>query len=266
MKTKSILAALLCVFILFAGCSKKDDNNNDDDNSSTTGTLKFQTLNPIADGGKSIKGLKSNPSLFGDTTAVYTTSLKLCIGDVWVSQGEVMAGQSDNLEWVRLTSATNKDIKLFEDYTFSEIEIPAGDYKSIKMTFRNIWYRHCQLVTDSSVIYELLETMGSWSSPCDTGDTTWARTNFFGPGGNCFLNDSNVFELASAGEKVGGFTIEGGKTAVVTWRLGAGATEPCTTYLIDVNSNLEWDCGTDEMDFDCPPGNNYMWDFVVTYE
>jgi hypothetical protein len=215
-----------------------------------------------------LKSTASNPPLTGDTTATITSSFKLTIGDVWVSQGEVKAGNSDNLEWIRLTSFTNTEPKLFEDYLFSAIEIPGGTYQSIKLTFRNVFYRYNYLVSDSSVKYELLETMGSWTDACDENDTTWARTNYFGPDGNHILNDNDVFELVSAGEKIGGFSIESGKTAIVSWRLGAGYTGTCYTYLIDENSNLEWDCGIDRMEFECIPESEYlyMWDFLVEYE
>jgi hypothetical protein len=177
-----------------------------------------------------------------------------------------MSGQPDNNDWIRLTSFTNTDHKLFEDYSFSKAEVPAGTYKSIKLTFRNIFYRYAQLVSDPAISYELLETMGSWTEPCNENDTTWAKTNYFGFDGNHILNDIGIFELVSEGEKLGGFTIEAGKTAVVSWRLGAGVTEPCISYLIDENANLEWDCGIDRMDFECPPEAIYMWDFVVEYK
>ena len=97
-------------------------------------------------------------------------------------------------------------------------------------------------------------------------DTTWATTNYFSADGNHKLNDDNSYELVSEGEKLGGFNIEEGKIAVVSWRFGAGATQPCITYLIDENDNLEWDCGVDRMDFWCPPEVEYMWDFIVEYE
>lgn len=254
------------VLILTNSCKKDKD---DDDDVKKSGVLKFKTSNPWTSGKKStmyLKSTTSNPPLVGDTTITHTTSLKLSIGDVWVSQGEVKAGQPDNLEWIRLTSFTNTELKLFENYSFSAVEIPVGTYKSIKITFRNVFYRYAQLVSNPSISYELLETMGSWTSPCDENDTTWAKTNYFSPDGNHILNDNGVFEIVSAGEKVGGFSIEAGKTAIVSWRLGAGATQPCITYLIDENSNLEWDCGVDRMEFECPPEVEYMWDFVVEYE
>ena len=213
-----------------------------------------------------LQSMKSNPSLVGDSTVTIMTSLKLCIGDVWVSKGEVKVGNPDNLEWIRLTNVTNQDLMLFEDYSFTIKELPAGTYKSVKLTFKNIFYRHAKLIADNLVEYELLETMGSSTDPCDENDDTWVNPNYFSTGGNHKLNDSNVFELASAGEKIGLFIIEEGKTAVITWRLGAGVTEPCTQYLIDVNQNRTWDCGVDNMSIECPPEVEYMWDFLVEYE
>lgn len=251
---------LLCSLILIVGCDKEK-----------TGLLQFKTLISMPSGKKSavlLKSTTSNPQLTGDSTATISTSLKLTIGDVWISQEEVKAGDSDNLDWIRLTSVTNTEQKLFEDYSFSIVEIPEGTYKSIKITFRNVFYRYVQLVSDPSVKYELLETMGSWTTPCDEADTTWATTNFFGPDGNHKLNDKGLFELVSSGEKIGGFNIEANKTAIVSWRLGAGYTGTCYTYLIDVNSNLVWDCGVDRMEFECLPESEYiyMWDFLVEYE
>jgi len=260
MKTK-ILSLLVLFGIFFTGCKKDKDEKEE----TQTGTIEFRTINPLA----SLKSyiLKNSaviPALKGDTTTTHTTSFLFCVGDVWVSRSLVKAGQPDTLTWIRLTSSTNTELKLFEDYSFSAVEIPAGTYQSIKITLRNIFYRHLELVSDPAVTYELLETMGSWTTPCDSSDTTWATTNYFGPDGNHKLTD-NVFELVSEGEKLGGFTIEAEKTAVVSWRLGAGSTTPCTTYLIDENHNLQWDCGTDRMEFACPPDAKYMWDFVVYY-
>lgn len=264
MKALNFFSLFACSLILFAGCNK------DDEPAKKTGFLQFQTLNPMASVQKlatPIKSLTDNPPLTGPTTTTITTSFKLTIGDVWVSQGKVAAGASDNLEWVRLTSFTNTEPKLFEDYSFSAQEIPEGTYQSIKITFRNVFYRYNYLVSDPSVRYELLETMGSWTDLCDENDTTWARTNYFGPDGNHILNN-DVFELVSEGEKIGGFSIEAGRTAVVSWRLGAGYTGICYTYLIDENANLTWDCGIDRMDFECIPASEYMymWDFLIEYQ
>ncbi len=261
MKKLIIIALLMVLSLSIFSCGEGDDNGEENNN----GVLQFKMTNSVKTPEAMALKAVTNPQLTGESTAVYTTSMKLAIGDVWVSQGEVKAGGADDLEWVRLTTSTNTEIKMFEDYSFSEVEIPAGTYKSIKITFRNVFYRYAELISDPSVKYELLETMGSWEDACDENDESWAKTNYFGPDGNHILNN-DVFEMVSEGEKISGFTIEPDKTAVVSWRLGAGVTTPCTTYLIDENDNLEWDCGVDRMEFDCPPEVKYMWDFVVEYQ
>ena len=271
MRTLKFCSVLLVTLLFFSACFRSSDTEE-------KGWLEFATSNPVTMGKTaafSKAAAIANPPLTGDSTAIYTTSLLLCVGDVWVSKGKVQHGSPDTLEWIRLTDTTNKETKLFEDYSFSRIEVPAGDYRSIKLTFRNVFYRYGHLVADTTVTFRLLETMGSYFDACDSTDTSWAQTNYFGPDGNHTLTlhnedmsgtgNSLLFELNQPGEKIDGFSIEAGRTAVVTWRLGAGATTPCTTYLIDNNGNRRWDCGVDNMEFVCPPENIYMWDFVVTY-
>ncbi len=243
---------MLCLVFLFHSCKKEDNSDN-------KGFIEFKTSNSITLSQNSSSLLKSalvNPPLTRDTTLVHLVSLNLIIADVWVSQGVVRAEEADNMEWVRLTNTTNTQTKLFEDYSFSAADIPAGNYQSIKITFGNEFYRHVQLASDPSVKYELIEWMDSSGS---------SVTNYFGPGGNHRLVNGK-FISTSAGEKIGGFIIEADRTAIVTWRLFAGATEACPEYLIDNNGNLEWDDGIDSMvELDCP-GLTYMWDFVVEYQ
>lgn len=272
MKKRQIISffplLIMGVFLVFASGCKKD--NEDDNVPSTNGLIEFKCINPMGSSLKStsfqMKSTLSNPSLVGDTTETIMTSMKWTIGDVWVSKGEVKVNEPDNLEWIRITNNTNTEMKLFEEYAFPAKEIPAGDYKSIKITFRNIWYRQVKLTSNPSIVYELLESMGSSTDACDPSDTTWAKTNYFGPDGNHYLNDNGIFQLASEGEKISGLKIESGKKSIVSWRLGAGTTGTCTNYLIDINGNREWDCGVDKVEDVCPPDMEYMWDFVVEYE
>jgi hypothetical protein len=264
MKTIKIACTILCAAFLSIYCSKEDSGSGN-------GTIQFKCVNPIAASFKSFassntKSGFTNPSLTGEFTETVMTSMKLTIGDVWVSKGEVKHGATDNLEWVRLTKSTNRTIKLFEDYTFDSVEIPAGDYNSIKITFRNVFYRHVRLLSNPSIAYELLETMGSWTDPCDVADTSWAKTNYFGKGGNHIVDQNGIFQLVSEGEKLGGLKILEGKKAIVSWRLGAGVINSCKNILIDVNKNLRWDCGIDRIEDVCPPEVKYMWDFVVEYQ
>lgn len=258
MITKTIFGILLCTIILVAGCNK---DNDDDVNK--TGMLKFKMINPASPGNKSIyfKSVTSNPPLVGDTTVTILKGIKACLGDIWVSQGEVKAGQPDNHKWIRLTEVTNRQLLTFENYSFAPKEVPVGIYRSIKISLKNIFYYQTELSTNSNVKYELLQTMGSTFAPCNENDTSWIKPNYFSTDGNHKLNDSGIFELVAPGEKVGGFTIEAGKTAIVNWRwLMSG----CIFKLLDLNKNLIFDCGIDDIYMICP--NVYMFDFVVEYE
>ena len=259
MKTYVLFLVALFFALVFFGCKETETPTGGEN-----GILKFEMANSWRTKA-GFNAVNENPPLQGDTTFTYTTSLKLCVGEIFVSKGDVKQGDTNTLVWEAITDRTNLEAKFFEDYTFSPRSLPAGEYKSIKIVFRNVFYRYAQLISDPTVGYELLETMGSWTDPCDITDSTWAETNYFGPDGLHFI-ENDTFKLVQPNEKIAGFTIEPDRTAVLTWRLGAGVETPCTTFLIDKNGNREWDCGIDRMDFDCPSEVEYMWDFVVNYE
>ena len=84
--------------------------------------------------------------------------------------------------------------------------------------------------------------------------------------GNHQLNSNGNFELAAPGEKIGGFSVKAYKKISLSWRLFAGVTDPCVNYLIDQNNNLEWDCGIDRVEEECPTELEFMGDFVVREE
>lgn len=261
MRLSIFLIGFYSLGLFFSSCKKEEPTGQ--------GQLEIHAYNPYVSHKKQGSGWRAdtfqNPPLTGDTTATITTSFKVIIGDVWVSQEEVVAGESDDLEWHRLTAETNYEHKYFEDYTMPPVTLPVGLYKSVKMTFRNVFYRQVVLAADSTVTYELLETMGSTFDPCDENDTSWAKTNYITATGNYITNASDEFEMVAPGERVGNFEIKEASTTVLTWRLGAGVETPCTTLLVDLNSNLSWDCGTDDMIHICPPEAIYMWDFLVSY-
>ncbi|HBG23614.1 MAG: hypothetical protein A2X17_07715 [Bacteroidetes bacterium GWF2_41_61] len=267
-RMKTFLQFFLISLILAICCTCSKDEGG-------VGTIQFRMVNPVATKSQSnlqkalsnpqINSLQApyvNPDLTGDVTQTTMVTLKFCVGDVWVSTGEVKAGGTDNLTWVRLTTTTNQELKNFEDYTFPPVEIPAGTYKSIKITFKNRFYRVVTLNSNPTVKYELLETMGSFDDPCNDNDESWVDPNYFTEQGNHKIV-GGVFKVVSPGEKLRGFSIESGKTVTLNWRLGAGVTEPCTNALLDLNKNRRWDCGTDDITIICPPSVEFMWDFVV---
>lgn len=276
MKTKLLLivCAFLCAGLFFTSCDK-DENTPDTD---AKGKIELKCINPglevLDDFYNSPRSTTSptkvayeNPPLTGEVTETIMISMKMVIGDVWISQDEIKEGEPDNLNWVKLTPTTNTEYKDFEDFSFPEVEIPAGEYKSYKYQFKNRWYRVCLSTDDRDVRYELLETMGSSDDYCDENDESWAPLSYGTPNGSFRINKkSGKFELASEGEKVGSFKIEEGKKANLFWRLGAGEIGFCINNLIDNNGNRKWDCGIDDVDIECPENIKYMWDFKVEYE
>jgi len=247
---------IMGMFLMLASSCEKEE--------SSKGELEFRTIIPSSSGKNSIY-LKSatNPPLVGDTTVTILKGVKACIGDIWVSQGEVKAGQPDNLEWIRLTDVTNTQLLTFENYSFPPKEVPVGEYRSIKISLKNIFYWQTELSTNSSVTYELLQTMGSSFDPCNKNDESWTKTNYFSTDGNHKLSDGGLFELVAPNEKVGGFTVEAGKTAIVNWRW---LMRGCTFKLLDKNRNRIFDCGIDDIDMTCSPEIENMFDFVVEYD
>lgn len=254
---KILFLYLILGSFLVTSCSKNNEGG--------TGTIQFKMTNPGSTKVKSGFAQNAayvNPPLTGDVTETLTTSIKLRVGDVWVSQGVIRIGEADNLKWVRLTDATNQECKLFENYTFPPKELPAGTYKSIKMTFGGLFYRLLSLRSDPTVKYEIAEAMGSSILPCDLSDNSLGPSYYFSTDGNHII-ENGVFKMANRNEKVGGFTVVAGKTVKVSWRLGAGVTVPCTNFLYDINKNRIWDCGIDDLGISCPPEVQLMWDFVV---
>lgn len=255
---KTTLNLLVCFFLsglLLTSCGK-DDNK--------TGKLVFKAV-------KEMPGIKSVSSTKFDKEKIkkggivmHTVNLKLTVTEIWVSQEEVVVGMPDNLTWYPI--GTNNELKYFDEYEFTVNDLPAGNYKSIKMVFKNIWYRVAVLQSDTGVVMELRENMG-------TSDCTYDGTipaNYFSTGGNHRINENGKFYLTSSGEKVGGFEIQEKKIAKVFWKLGGTSNIPitaCTFEWIDNNNNGQWDCGIDQTDnFDCPPGVDVMWGFIVQYE
>ncbi|MDO9512385.1 MAG: hypothetical protein Q7J34_11545 [Bacteroidales bacterium] len=257
MKTTIYFYSCIFMIILLVSSCGKDEIK--------TGKLIFTAVKTMP-AKKSIQNInETTTNNFKDgTITMHTINLKLTVTEIWVSQGEVTEGSPNNLIWHLI--GQNNDLKYFDEYAFTVDALPAGVYKSIKMVFKNIWYRVAVLQSDTSEVMELRENMGT--SDCSYEGTIPA--SFFSTGGNYKINENGKFYLTSSGEKVGGFEIQENKIAKVYWKLGGTSNIPitaCTFDWVDVNNNGVWDCGTDRTDnFNCPPGVDVMWGFIVKYE
>lgn len=238
------------------------------DSSFEKGTLQINIQNSLKENSMNSvlkqKIQTSNPALVGDTTLTDIVSLKVCIGDIWISKDEVVAGTIDNLNWVKLTNHTNYEWKYFENYQFEPVLIEAGTYKSIKITSKNLFFRQCLLQNNSSIAYEISDTQSSDLSPCNLTDTTWAQPIFISLNGNFTLN-SGVFQLVSRNQKINQFNVNPGQITGLKWSFGDESTLPCTLKIIDKNSNNIWDCGTDSKKIECSDNAFEMFNFEFTY-
>lgn len=193
-----------------------------------------------------------------------TDNMKFTIYDIYVSQEVVKEGKSDNLTWYKI--GENTELKYWNEYSFTANNLPVGEYKSLKVNFRNILYRYAYLLSDPSIRFEGTETMDSWTLPCD--EEREIPTNYFSEGGNHVL-DNGSFVVANSNEKISLFTLEEGSVTKLYWILGqedADMLEPCTFTWFDENGNGIWDCGIDWLDTKCPEGWHSMFDFIVEYE
>jgi hypothetical protein len=199
---------------------------------------------------------------------MHTLNLKLTVTEIWISKDEFKAGGKDNLTWIKI--GENDELKNFDEYTFTAEDIPAGVYKSIKITFKNIFYRLAAYQSDISNIITMKERMGDWIGDC-TDEEALAPTNYFNSSGNHNLSGEN-FIAVNPNEKLTGFEIKPGKITKLYWKLGDERPwDPyvCTFEWIDENNNGIWDCGVDRMDnFNCNmnPPLETMWIFIAEYE
>lgn len=256
MKTKTTLLLLLPILFILAGCSKEDKDK--------TGKLVFKTIKELPTKQVAAKApFLKNIGSAADVYVMHTLNMKATITEIHVSQGEVKAGNANNLRWFKI--GENNQLKYFDEYTFEVDNLPVGVYQSIQMGLGNIWYRVAAHQSDLNNIIEMKETMGN--NDCNDNETV--IMDYFSNDGNHII-ENGVFKLVSSGEKVGGFEIREGKITTVYLKLGGDSDVPitaCTFEWLDNNNNGIWDCGIDRADnFECPPEVDVMFGFIVEYE
>jgi len=193
-----------------------------------------------------------------------TDNMKFTILDIAVSQGLVEEGNPDDLTWYNV--GVNNQLKFWNEYTFFAEKLPVGTYRSLRVNFRNVWYRYAYLQSDPSVRFEGMENMLGWFRSCS--EEAPVPTNYFSSGGNHQLGDQGFF-VVNEHEKIDLFSLEEGVLTRLYWILGqegSDTLDPCTFTWYDENNNGVWDCDQDRLDFYCPPGWHSMFDFRVEYE
>lgn len=242
---------LVGLFILafFNGCNKSDSNES--------GTLVFKGVKslPLI---KSSSSWSKNLKAGSNTHLMHTVNLKLFVAELWVSQELVASGIPDDFKWYKIGG--NNELKLVEEFLFTSNDLPVGEYKSIKIVFKNTIKR---IAVYQSDINKTVEMQGSLNE-ANCGDET-NIIQYFSKKGNHSLGSDGKFHLDSGGESVRGFKVKQNEITTVYWKLGGPNSQltDCTFEWVDVNSNNAWDCGVDNLDnFNCTT-EGPMWTFGV---
>jgi hypothetical protein len=252
MKTHSLMGLIAIMAFIFFGCQKESS-----DTPVATGTLVLKG-SAAFDQKQSIATTQNGNAKSGSSLiSMHTTNLKVQLAEVWVSQSEVKEGISDNFAWVKV--GESDALKLVEEYYFSAQNLTAGDYKSIKMAFKN---RIVRVAVYHSDLNQVVEMAGSLDeSSC--GDDS-VITQYFSANGS-FMLSGGSFSLMSPGENISGFSIRSNETTTISWKLGGPDVQitDCSFVWNDVNENGVYDCGIDATgSFDCIV-DTPMWSFSV---
>lgn len=202
---------------------------------------------------------------------MHTLDLIVNVRDIWVSQDTLVHGGADNQKWYRIYEGN--ELQSWAGLKGPEVQLPAGTYRSIKIVFNNVFYRKACFADDTTKVWLMKETMGSWTDACD--DTlAIAPTDYIDRKGLCYMNTQGKLILTQPNEKFGSFEIRHGKMTNLYWKLGDERNiSPCLFWFdwFDENGNGVWDCGTDRMDnFDQSPSIQppveSMFTFIAEYE
>jgi uncharacterized protein (TIGR02145 family) len=240
---------LMYIFLFLFGC------NNDDDKE--YGTLVFKGMSEIPEL-KSEKFCDEELSQFANSSYVmHTTDLFVNIAEIWASQELVAEGLEDNFTWYLI--GASDQLQSVSNYLFTTDHLPVGDYKSLKMVFRNEVIRKTVYQSDHNKSVDMQGSLNE--AACGTNDFI---VQYFSKKGNHSLKGSK-FHCDSGGENIRGFTIKPNETTTVYWQLGSPGFQftDCWFTWFDNNNNQVYDCGTDQLDgFDCSTSGP-MWTFGV---
>ena len=230
---------VLIVSLLFNACNKNDLND--------TGTLVFKGVKPFSVQKSAKTGFIISSKAGSNPHVMHTANFKGFITEIWVSQELVAEGIPDDFKWYKI--GESNELKLFEEYSFSADGLPAGDYKSIKMVFKNTITR---IAVYQSDINKTVEMSGSITEEGCADNTL--ITQYFSKRGNHSIGQNGLFYCASSGETVRGFKIKPDEITTIYWRLGNPDSKitDCTFNWFDVNGNNAWDCSLDSLrNFNC---------------
>lgn len=191
---------------------------------------------------------------------MYSTGIEFDIYELWVSTGLVEDGESDDFEWHLIGG--DQGLIPMEDHEFVANDLPAGNYKSLKIVFRNQIIRHAAFVSDTTRKID----MSSSLTEGDFGDTSLV-INYFSSNGS-FMAFNGIFDLMAAGENMPSFNINADKTTWIYWK-GGGPESEWTDFTFqwhDYDGNGIWSPGIDLVNNFTGPEDVPMWTFMVVEE
>ena len=172
-----------------------------------------------------------------------------CIYSIDVSTGDVVEGEVDTLDWMNIYTSSEE---LLASQRRITVDLPVGNYKTIRFYMRNKMYWVC--VVDGDTVEFESYNFGE----LEPGDTI---VNVFSPQGLFYYDEEGCFVLGTETEKIGGFEIRENVTTNVTLRQNL-----LTLDWIDADSNGVWSDGDMLDNWTSPEGIETMVDFIVEYE
>ncbi len=195
----------------------------------------------------------------GPGSTMEMTGMAFNIYEMWISQSLVQDGISDIFEWHLL--GEDQGLILMRDVEMMADSLPSGEYKSLKIVFRNQAVRHGRSISDTSL------TMGFETGiSTDMVDSSFF-IDYFSSGGS-FYYDDGAFVLMAAGENMPSFNINAGRTTYIYWKGGGPETKwsDITFDWHDYDGNGLWTPGIDILNNFEEPNNIPMWTFMVVEE
>lgn len=205
-------------------------------------------------GGEEDRGTLVVQYQLGEDKAVTTCDIldtRQTLYSMEVSDGEVVAGATDDLEWFSVHEGSG-EATLTSEKMFSS-ELPVGTYSNYKIDQGNLveWICSC----GGSELE--LPSLNDSTQPPDAH----APINIVNSDGCWGLDESGQFYLMAEGETAGGFEIRPGGTTTVTIRVNL-----VTLDWNDADESGDWSDGDSIDNWSTSPGVTSMFDFIVEYD
>lgn len=248
----SSFVLFLAVLALLNSCNKENDKE--------TGTIEFIGVSA----GNSISMAQSksllDPETSTQTHTMHTLDLHVNISEIWVSQEQVIAGETDNYTWYRIGEGQN-ELKSLGAYHFVSDHLPVGTYKSVKIAFVNQVNRIAVYYNNQQKEVEMKASLKE--NKCGNSEIVY---NYFSMKGSMESQGSGTkLSMMDSGETVRGFKVKANEVSKLYFKMGWDNYQltDCAFSWDDQNNNGSFECDVDFVyDFDCIE-KGPMWSLSV---